>query len=161
MTLLDPPPVKPEKSRALAFTAAAVAVAVIVVLWFGIPPVWFGFRYYPEEKAAVRFFNALAADNTDLAYQLWRPEPSYTKKDFLADWGPEGYYGPVKSYDIKKACSPGGDTVDISVAISPFSPMPQPGDEEKSRKTKVVSVWVVSSNKSLSFPPGPASCHFL
>lgn len=155
MTLLDPPPVKPEKSRALAFTAAAVAVVVIVVLWFA-------FRYYPEKRAAERFFTALAAGNTDLAYQLWKPAPSYSMKDFLADWGPEGYYGPVKSYEILKTCAPhGSNTVDVSVALSPFSPMPQPGDDEKSRKTKVVSVWVVSSDKSLSFPPGPASCHFL
>jgi hypothetical protein len=83
-------------------------------------------------------------------------------KDFLADWGPEGYYGPVKSYEILKTCAPhSSNTVDVSVAVSPFSPMPQPGDEEKSRKTKVVSIWVVTSDKSLSFPPGPVSCHFL
>lgn len=155
MTLLDPPPVKPEKSRAMAFTVAAVTVAVIVVLWFV-------FRYYPEKRAAERFFAALAAGNTDLAYQLWKPTLSYSMKDFLADWGPEGYYGPVKSYEILKSCAPAGsNTVDVSVAVSPFSPMPQPGDAEKSRKTKVVSVWVVTSDKSLSFPPGPVSCHLL
>ncbi|HKE35191.1 MAG TPA: hypothetical protein VKB66_08300 [Candidatus Acidoferrum sp.] len=155
MTLLDPPPVKPEKSRAMAFTVAAVSVALMVVLWFV-------FRYYPEKRAADRFFTALAAGNTDLAYQLWKPTPSYSMKDFLADWGPEGYYGPVKSYEILKTCAPhGSNTVDVSVAISPFTPMPQPGDAEKSRKTKVVSVWVVSSDKSLSFPPGPVSCHLL
>jgi len=155
MTLLDPPPVKPEKSRAMAFTVAAVSVALMVVLWFV-------FRYYPEKRAADRFFTALAAGNTDLAYQLWKPTPSYSMKDFLADWGPEGYYSPVKSYEILKTCAPhGSNTVDVSVAISPFTPMPQPGDAEKSRKTKVVSVWVVSSDKSLSFPPGPVSCHLL
>jgi len=155
MTLLDPPPVKPEKSRAMAFTVAAVSVALMVVLWFV-------FRYYPEKRAADRFFTALAAGNTDLAYQLWKPTPSYSMKDFLADWGPEGYYGPVKSYEILKTCAPhGSNTVDVSVAISPFTPMPQPGDAEKSRKTKVVSVWVISSDKSLSFPPGPVSCHLL
>ena len=155
MTLLDPPPVKPEKSRAIAFTVAAVSVAVIVVLWFV-------FRSYPEKKAADHFFAALATGNTDLAYQLWKPAPSYSMKDFLADWGPEGYYGPVKSYEILKTCAPhSSNAVDVSVAVSPFSPMPQPGDEEKSRKTKVVSVWVVTSDKSLSFPPGPAACHFL
>ena len=155
MTLLDPDPVKPEKSRAMAFTVAAVTVAVIVVLWFA-------FRYHTEKKAAERFFTTLAAGNTDLAYQLWKPTPSYSMKDFLADWGPDGYYGPVKSYEILKTCAPrGSNTVDVSVAVSPFSPMPQAGDAEKSRKTKVVSVWVVTSDKSLSFPPGPVSCHFL
>src|SRR5881296_3634573 len=147
MTLLDPPPVKPEKSRAMAFTVAAVTVAVIVVLWFG-------FRYYPEKKAAERFFTALAAGNTDLAYQLWKPSPSYAMKDFLADWGPEGYYGPVKSYKILRASSPiGANAVAVRVAISPFSPMPDASEIEKSRKTKVVSVWVLISDKSFSFPP--------
>lgn len=155
MTLLDPPPVKPEKSRAMAFTVAAVSVAMLVVLWFV-------FRYYPEKKAADHFFTALAEGNTDLAYKLWKPAPSYSLKDFLADWGPEGYYGPVKSYEILKTCAPhSSNAVDVSVAVSPFSPMPQPGDEEKSRKTKVVSVWVVTSDKSLSFPPGPVACHLL
>lgn len=155
MTLLDPPPVKPEKSRAMAFTVAAVSLAMLVVLWFV-------FRYYPEKKAADHFFAALAEGNTDLAYKLWKPAPSYSMKDFLADWGPEGYYGPVKSYEILKTCAPhSSNAVDVSVAVSPFSPMPQPGDDEKSRKTKVVSVWVVTSDKSLSFPPGPVACHLL
>ena len=155
MTLLDPPPAKPDKSRAMAFTAAALAFAAIVVLYFV-------FRYYPEKKAAERFFSALAAGNPHFAYQLWKPSPSYTMKDFMADWGPNGYYGPVKSYEILKTCAPhASNIVDVNVAVSPFSPMPQPGDDEKNRKTKVVSVWVATSDKSLSFPPGPVSCHFL
>ncbi|PYT93961.1 MAG: hypothetical protein DMG36_07255 [Acidobacteria bacterium] len=147
MTLLDPPPVKPQKSRAMAFTVAAVTLAAIVTLWFV-------FRYYPEKRAAERFFDALAAGNINLAYQLWNPGPSYTMKDFVADWGPEGYYGPVKSYEILKTSSPhGANAVDVRVAVSPFSPVPDASDPEKSRKTKVVSVWVVMSDKSLSFPP--------
>jgi hypothetical protein len=147
MTLLDPPPVTPHKSRAVPFTIAAVAVAAIVVLYFA-------FRYYPEKRAAERFFDALVADNTDSAYQLWKPSPSYSMKDFLADWGPQGYYGPVKSYEILRASSPqGANAVDIRVALSPFSPMPDASNPEQSRKTKIVSIWVVIADKSLSFPP--------
>ena len=147
MTLLDPPPLRPQKSRAMGFTIAAVTVALIITLWFV-------FRYYPEKKAAAHFFDALAAGNTDRAYQLWKPAPSYSMQDFLADWGPQGYYGPVKSYDILRASSPhGANAVAVRVAVSPFSPMPDASDPEKSRKTKVVSVWVITSDKSLSFPP--------
>jgi hypothetical protein len=147
MTLLDPPPVTPHKSRAVPFTIAAVAVAAIVVLYFA-------FRYYPEKRAAERFFDALVADSTDRAYQLWKPSPSYSMKDFLADWGPQGYYGPVKSYEILRASSPrGANAVDIRVALSPFSPMPDASNPEQSRKTKIVSIWVVIADKSLSFPP--------
>jgi len=147
MTLLDPPAEKPEKSRAMAFTIAALVLVAIVVLWFT-------FRYYPEKKAAEHFFDALVAGDTARAYQLWKPSPSYAMKDFLADWGPEGYYGPVKSYRILRASSPiGANAVAVRVAISPFSPMPDASEIEKSRKTKVVSVWVLISDKSFSFPP--------
>ncbi|PYT52598.1 MAG: hypothetical protein DMG43_11270 [Acidobacteria bacterium] len=147
MTLLDPPAEKPEKSRAMAFTIAALVLVAIVVLWFT-------FRYYPEKKAAEHFFDALVAGDTARAYQLWKPSPSYAIKDFLADWGPEGYYGPVKSYKILRASSPiGANAIAVRVAISPFSPMPDASEIEKSRKTKVVSVWVLISDKSFSFPP--------
>ena len=75
-------------------------------------------------------------------------------KDFMADWGPEGYYGPVKSYKIMKVSSPvGANAIAVRVAISPFTPMPDIGDAEKSRKTKVLSVWVLTKDKSFSFPP--------
>jgi hypothetical protein len=147
MSLLDPPAAKPEKSRAMAFTIAALVFVILVVLFFT-------FRYYPEKRAAQHFFDALVAGNTDQAYQLWKPSPSYTMKDFLADWGPQGYYGPVKSYDVLRANSPlGANAVAVRVAISPFSSIPDASDVEKSRKTKVVSIWVLISDKSLSFPP--------
>ena len=147
MTLLDAPAEKPQKSRAMAFTIAALALVAIVTLWFM-------FRYYPEKKAAEHFFNALVAGDMTQAYQLWKPSPSYAIKDFLADWGPDGYYGPVKSYKILRVTSPiGANAVAVRVAISPFSPLPDPSDAEKSRKTRVVSVWVLFSDKSFSFPP--------
>jgi hypothetical protein len=47
----------------------------------------------------------------------------------------------------------GSNAVAIRVAISPFSPMPDSSDAEKSRKTKIVIVWIVTSDKSFSFPP--------
>ena len=146
MSLLDPPAAKPEKSRAMAFTIAALTLVAVVALWFT-------FRYYPEKKAAERFFDALVAGNTDLAYQLWKPSSSYAMKDFLADWGPQGYYGPVKSYKIIHAKAPGGsNAIAVSVEISPYSPMPDISDVEKSRKTRVVEVWVLAADKSFSFP---------
>jgi hypothetical protein len=146
MSLIDPPADKPDKSRAMAFTIAALAVVAIVALWFT-------FRYYPEKRAAERFFDALVAGDTGNAYQLWKPSPSYAMKDFLADWGPEGYYGPVKSYKVIRAKAPSSsNAVAVSVEVSPFSPMPDLSDTEKSRKTRVVEIWVLAADKSLSFP---------
>jgi hypothetical protein len=147
MTLLDAPAAKPEKSRAMAFTVSALVLVALVVLFFLL-------RYYPEKKAAANFFDALVAGDTNKAYELWKPSSSYQMKDFLADWGPEGYYGPIKSYKIDRAKSPAGASgVAITVSVSPFSPMPEPGDAEKSRKTKTVAIWVEKGDKSFSFPP--------
>lgn len=147
MSLLNPPVEKPTKSRAMGFTIVALAVALVVICYFA-------FRYYPEKRAVEHFFDALLAGDTDTAYQIWKPGSSYQKKDFLADWGPEGYYGPVKSYKILKASAPlKANAVAVRVAFSPFSPMPDASDAEKSRKTRVLSIWVLTKDKSFSFPP--------
>jgi len=147
MTLLDPPADKPDKSRAMAFTIAALSLVAIVALWFT-------FRYYPEKKAAEHFFDALVSGDTTKAYELWKPSSNYAMKDFLADWGPQGYYGPVKSYEIAHANAPrGSNSVAVTVKLSPYSPMPDISDTEKSRKTRVIEVWILPSDKSFSFPP--------
>lgn len=147
MSLLNPPAAKPDKSRAMTITVVALILIGTVVLWYA-------FRYYPEKRAADHFFAALVAGDTARAYQLWKPGPSYLMKDFLADWGPDGYYGPVKSYAITKAdARRSASGVVVTVNISPYATIPEPSDVEKSRKTRVVSVWVESKDHSFSFPP--------
>jgi hypothetical protein len=147
ISLLEPEVEKPRKSRVMAFTIAALAFTLAVVLWFT-------FRYYPEKKAAAHFFDALVAGDTNKAYELWKPSETYRLSDFTADWGPSGYYGPVKSYKIMGAKAPRkSGSIEVDVAISPFSPMPEAADGEKSRKTKVVPLWILPSDKSISFPP--------
>ena len=147
ISLLEPEVEKPRKSRVMAFTVAALALTLAIVLWFT-------FRYYPEKKAAAHFFDALVAGDTSKAYELWKPSATYRISDFTADWGPGGYYGPVKSYKIMGAKAPRkSDSIEVDVAISPFSPMPDPSDGEKSRKTRVVPLWILPSDKSISFPP--------
>ena len=151
MSLLEPPADTHKTSRVMAFVLS-------VVILVGAYLVWYTLRFYPEKKAAEQFFNAVVAGDMNTAYQLWKPGPgsSYKLQDFIADWGPTGYYGPVKSYSILKAKSPTGSatSVEVRVAISPFSPMPIANNEpEKSQKTKVVNVWVDTKDKSFSFPP--------
>ena len=115
---------------------------------------WFTFRYYPEKKIAGEFFDALVAGDTNKAYALWKPTQSYRMSDFVADWGPSGYYGPVKSYKIMSAKVPTkSNAVEVNVAISPYTPLPAESDGEKSSKTRVVTLWISPEDKSFSFPP--------
>lgn len=147
ISLLDPPPEKTHKSRVATYTVVGLVAALAVALWLT-------FRYYPEKKVTGQFFDALVAGDTDRAYALWKPTASYRKDDFLADWGPGGYYGPVKSYKIMDAKVPRrSDSVAVNVAISPYAPMPEASDGEKSSKTRVVTLWISPSDKSFSFPP--------
>jgi hypothetical protein len=150
MSLLEPPPDTMRKSRPMAFTVAALVLVAIVGLW------WI-FRFYPEKKAAEHFFDAVVAGDMAKAYQLWKPQPTYKIEDFLADWGPTGYYGPVKSYKIIREDSPhGSNAVQVAVAISQYSPMPSPDDPaqaDQAHKTRVIAVWVVSKDHSFTFPP--------
>jgi hypothetical protein len=147
-TLMDVPAEKPDKSRAMIFTIVAILSLACIGLYFTV-------RYYPEKHATETFFNALVAGDTDKAYQIWKPGSSYKMKDFLADWGPTGYYGPVKSFALLHAKSPvGASGVIITVAVSPFSPLPnENSDPAQSQKTRVVNIWVESKDKSFSFPP--------
>jgi hypothetical protein len=148
MALLDPPVETSSKTRHLKFVAGALVVLAAVVLYLT-------FRFYPEQRAVQRFFDALVAGDVKTAYQLWKPQPSYRMQDFLTDWGPYGYYGPVKSYKIIKISEPKGsrNSVVVEVAVSPFSPMPDASDAEKSRRTRVVTTWMNTEDKSFSFPP--------
>ena len=148
MTLLEPPIETSSRTRHLKFVAVALVVLAVVV-------VYLTFRFYPEQRAAQRFFDALAAGDTNAAYKLWKAGPSYHLQDFLADWGANGYYGPVKSYKILKISEPkdSRNSVAIEVALSPFTPMPDASDAEKSRRTRVVTVWINTEDKSFSFPP--------
>lgn len=145
--LLDPPAEKPTKPRAMRFTIAALVLIALAVLWFM-------FRYYPEKKAAEHFLDAVVAGDMSKAYALWKPGPSYQMNDFVADWGPTGYYGPVKSYKIMNAKAPhGASGVIVTAEISPFATLPDKNDGEKSRQTRIVQIWVEAGDKSLSFPP--------
>jgi hypothetical protein len=131
-----------------------MTVTVVALVFLIAAVLYFVFRYYPEKKVTARFFDALVMGDTDKAYGLWQASTSYKMSDFLADWGPQGYYGPIKSYKIMNAKAPQKSTsIEVNVAISPFTPFPEASDADKSRKTKIVTLWVQPSDKSFSFPP--------
>jgi hypothetical protein len=146
ISLLQPVPEKSHKSQVMAVVIGLVVAALALILYFT-------FRYYPEKKAVSQFFDAVVAGDTNKAYELWKPTPSYRKEDFLADWGPSGYYGPVKSFKIVDAKKPhNSNAVAVSIALSPYSPMPS-ASGQNSDKTRTVTLWVSPVDKSLSFPP--------
>jgi hypothetical protein len=130
----------------------SVTTAVFIVLVaFGM---WWLLRFHTEKQTVKRFLDALLAGQTEEAYRIWKPQPTYSYKDFLDDWGPNGYYGPVKSYRIESAEHPrAGTGVIVVVEVSPYQPFPGDNDAPKQNKTKEVRIWVEQSDQSLSFPP--------
>jgi hypothetical protein len=145
---------KPQsKARRHFFTA--IGVIVTIVVFFAAFPtyLWYPIAYYRESNTVRHFMNEIIAGNLQQAYQDWHPAPSYSFKDFLDDWGPNGYYGPVKSYRIgRPEHIKNGSAADIPVAVSPYDPFPSDGDMAKQNGTKVVHIWVDKTDHSLSFP---------
>ena len=129
-----------------------IMVAVFIVLGGG--GLWYLLRYHTEKATVHHFLNAVVAGNMQQAYQIWKPAPSYSFQDFLQDWGPDGYYGPVKSFNLKDTDRlKGSNGVVIIVEVSPYQPFPDKDDAIKQSKTKEVRLWVEFKDQSISFPP--------
>jgi len=125
--------------------------AVFLVL--GSVGLWWLLRYHTEKVTIHHFLTAVASGEMQRAYQLWKPVPSYSFDRFMEDWGPDGYYGPVKSFNVKdtdhpKACA----CVDVIVQVSPFQPFPQKDDFVKQAKTKEFRLRVEYKDQSIGFP---------
>jgi hypothetical protein len=66
------------------------------------------FANYREEGSVSRFFSEIRNGNYDRAYADWDLEGGhYTMKDFMEDWGKDGYYGKTidsaRIYDSNSA----------------------------------------------------------
>ena len=148
MTIFDAPPIKPpwKYRRPALFVGSGVVIAAIVIAVL--------LRFHTERDTVRRLMNAIAVGNFQEAYQVWKPSPSYTYQDFVQDWGPDGYYGPVKSWRIQNHLTQKqGSVVLIAVEVSPYQPFPSDEDAIKASKTKQVLLWVHFNDQSLSFPP--------
>jgi hypothetical protein len=80
----------PKKTRALK-DRLKVPVAIALVLIF-VSGIAYKFANYREEGRVRQFMDAVQSGQYDAAYQLWDADGKYTQKDFLQDWGKEGYY---------------------------------------------------------------------
>ena len=87
--LYDEHPI-PKRSRALK-ERLKVPVAIALVLIF-VSGLAYKFANFREERSVRRFITAIENGQYDVAYQNWDADGRYTVKDFLQDWGKEGYY---------------------------------------------------------------------
>ncbi|HTV58478.1 MAG TPA: hypothetical protein VMJ93_06370 [Verrucomicrobiae bacterium] len=140
---------RPSKIRRYIITIVAGVVILFLALWYGL-----GLRFYKEDGTIHHFMNTVVAGNFPEAYKIWKPEPSYSLKDFQDDWGESGYYGPVHSYKVMHIGQEHNSSAAvITVEVSPYSPFPQENDIVKQSKTKEIKLWVQFSDQSISFPP--------
>ncbi len=140
----------PAKIRRYIITGVAALVIAFLLLWY-----WPGnLRFFKERRTVDHLMNAVVTGNLQEAYRIWKPSPSYEFKDFLEDWGPGGYYGPIKSYEIESTESVrNSSSAAIVVAVSPYKPFPKDNDEAEQSKTQKITLWVDPKDESISFPP--------
>lgn len=148
MGLLDSSSEDPQSKLRRYVILGLLAAIALVVLGLYIT------RYNAEKRAVRQFLNTIVQGDTEAAYRMWQPTATYPYKDFVDDWGPAGFYGPVKSYHIVTAQRQGGASgVVVVVEVSPFEPFPSDTEREKLRKNKEVKLWVERETQALSFAP--------
>jgi hypothetical protein len=146
--LFDSPPAEQHRSKVRRYI-----ITIVVFLALVIGTSWYFLRYYKEKDTVRHFLNDVVAGNMQQAYQDWNPEASYSFKDFLDDWGPNGYYGPVRSYKIEKTVRRSNSNyVDVIVEVSPVKPFPG-GDADANSQIHEVDIGVRLSDQRMSFPP--------
>jgi hypothetical protein len=82
----------PKKTRPLKDRLKIPLIVALVFAFTGV--VTYKFYNYREEGAVKQFLNEVFSGNTDTAFTRWDIEDgdSFSKRDFLTDWGPDGYY---------------------------------------------------------------------
>jgi hypothetical protein len=125
---------------------AAALLAVAALLFISL-------RFHTEKATVNRFFAQVTAGDFHSAYRTWKPSSSYAFADFMGDWGPNGEYGPVKSFELRSAQRPAqASGVVVTVTLSAYAPFPGENDP-KSRTNKEVRLWIESSDQSISYAP--------
>jgi hypothetical protein len=142
----------PPEPRYRKYVKYGTLILVVVLVLSGT--LWYLFRFHSEKTTADVFMEQVVAGQFQNAYQMWHAGASYAYSDFLQDWGPKGYYGPVRSYKIVTAHEPkDASGVIVVVDVSPFTPFPSDNDFEKARKTQEVRLWVQFTDHTISYAP--------
>jgi len=80
----------PKKSRAWKERLKVPLAIGLVLLVIG--GVAYKFANFREERRVGQFMQELIGGQYDVAYKDWEASESYTMKEFLEDWGKDGYY---------------------------------------------------------------------
>ena len=155
MTLFDAAEQRPpSKIRRYIFTAVGVIVTIGVFVLVFPDYLWYPFVYYKEVNTVRHFVIDVTRGDMQQAYQIWKPSPSYSFNDFMEDWGPAGYYGPVRSYRLgRPAHIKNGSGAEIVLDVSPYQPFPDSNNPIQLNKTKELRLWVEFKDQSIGFPP--------
>ncbi|HMF90309.1 MAG TPA: hypothetical protein VKL40_06675 [Candidatus Angelobacter sp.] len=155
MALMDAKEYDPRPAQRRWRVVGALAVVVIVGL-----ALWWFFRYWPEEHAVNKFFEALERQDFETAYALYTADPDWkqhpekhnspTFSQFKLDWGPSGDYGPITSHAIDcsteyKRRDSSASGVIVTVTIN--------------KRSEPTSLWVQKKTKEITFSPWQALCH--
>ena len=154
MTLFDAPAERPP-SRLRRYTIRVLAVVITIGAFAAAFPshFWYPFVYHKEIKTVSHFMDTVVAGDMKQAYQIWKPAGSYSSQDFADDWGPYGFYGPVRSYRLgRPEHIKNGSAAAIVIEVSPYQPFPK-DDAVKMNRSKTVTLWVDFKDQSISFPP--------
>jgi hypothetical protein len=154
VTLFDAPAERPpSKLRRYAIVVLAVIITIGAFVAAFPSYFWYPFAYHTEISTVSRFMDTVVAGKMQEAYQIWKPAGSYSSKDFLDDWGPDGYYGPVRSYRLgRPEHIKNGSAAAIIIEVSAYQPYPK-DDPVKMNRSKTVTLWVDFKDQSISFPP--------
>lgn len=147
----DPGPAK----RRWRLVGAAVLLLVVGFI------AWRIFRYWPEEHAVSKLFEALERKDFETAYAVWNADPDwkqhpqqynqYTLAQFTLDWGPAGEYGAITSHKIDCAAEP--DSKGFRPATGVIVVVIING------QTKEASLWVEKKSKTITTSPFDVQCH--
>lgn len=82
----------PKKSRPWKDRLKLPAAVMLVFIVIGV--LYYEFVNYREEGAVKEFLSEVVSGNADAAWARWDVEEgdSFSKQDFLMDWGKDGYY---------------------------------------------------------------------
>jgi len=111
-----PPPKKarPWKERLKVPLAIGIVLAVV-------GGVAYKFANFREERQVNRFVESVAAGRYEEAFANWDAGGSYTMKEFLEDWGKDGYYTKeMHRADVIDSNSKGA-TVIVYLEVDSFS----------------------------------------